>query len=370
MLQILLSGVLAWIVTPRFCRWCDHVVAARRVAGACRNSDSETPHVMHSRSQPDNSIELFEALAIAIRSGVHSHSALVSVASHQHFPPSFSHLVETHSEHPLPHILRLLHEAAENTHQRQIAALLAQSFRDNTFQPFALDLAAETLRSSRQLATQSLAASAQARTTMRLLTVMPVLVFIVGLFASSTLRDFVQRPAVIGLLLFGLFLNLMAYQWMTRLVRSVSHHHELTGLQELLTSAAISVRSGASLQQALQEWEPLNPVGHSVTLRLSEGASIAHALSPLTDSFGETGTMVRQLIVDSAHSGTPLADLFSRLLDDVHSESLRQTTIAIQQLSTKLTLPLVFCVLPSFLLLALMPIAIVSIGSLPSLSSV
>jgi tight adherence protein C len=75
--------------------------------------------------------------------------------------------------------------------------------------------------------------------------------------------------------------------------------------------------------------------------------------------------MLSRTISESAESGTPAITVAARLLADARSNSRRHVEFQLRQLPTKLTLPIVFCVLPAFLLVALMPFALAGLTSLP-----
>ena len=75
--------------------------------------------------------------------------------------------------------------------------------------------------------------------------------------------------------------------------------------------------------------------------------------------------MVR-LLCEAAASGVPLVDTASRVHNDIQHARAARSSMRVQQLTTKLSVPVVLCSLPSFVLVALMPLAVTGLTSMPS----
>lgn len=153
---------------------------------------------------------------------------------------------------------------------------------------------------------------------------------------------------------------------MRLMMQSIEESSRPSALEELLTSTTISVHAGDALTSAMQRWGGVNSLGQQVELRLHNGDSLSRALIPLEDECPHFGPVVRRLLVENHQAGSSLTDVLVRLKSDLETDSSRRTEILMHQLSTKLTVPVVLCILPAFLILALMPVAIASLGSLPS----
>jgi len=146
-------------------------------------------------------------------------------------------------------------------------------------------------------------------------------------------------------------------------ISRTSHHSEFQGFT---FAFCVALHAGHSLVSACTTWRYLSPIGDHIARQLEEGVSLHAALSPLADNFGQPGHMLSRTISESAESGTPAISVAARLLADARSDSRRHVEFQLRQLPTKLTLPIVFCVLPAFLLVALMPFALAGLTSLPS----
>jgi hypothetical protein len=77
-------------------------------------------------------------------------------------------------------------------------------------------------------------------------------------------------------------------------------------------------------------------------------------------------------IVEAERDGLPVLDTVMRLATDNRIERRRQIDTRIRQLPTRLSIHLVLCVLPSFLLLSVAPLVLASLSqlsvSLPSIT--
>jgi hypothetical protein len=105
---------------------------------------------------------------------------------------------------------------------------------------------------------------------------------------------------------------------------------------------------------------------------ISTGAPLEEALIPLTTAHQISGKNLGHTIVEAERDGLPIVDTVTRLATDHRIQQRRQIDTKIRQLPTRLSIPLVMCVLPSFLLLSVAPLIIASLGqlsvSLPSIT--
>jgi hypothetical protein len=197
---------------------------------------------------------------------------------------------------------------------------------------------------------------------------LPLLSAVASTIFSPTFRSTAGQPHVIAILLVGMILNVAGYVWMNRLTLKVRSTLQPTTLHQLVSATTVSLHAGESLITAIENWNGINSVGTDIAHRLLRGEPLAAALLPLEKDCGDPGRIVRRLIIDNHRTGTPVTELIVRLQEDVESDIYHQSNIGIQQMATKLTFPIVLCVLPAFLLLALLPIVISSLNSLPSTS--
>ena len=122
---------------------------------------------------------------------------------------------------------------------------------------------------------------------------------------------------------------------------------------------------------ACERWRSVSPLGSSVADLISAGAPLEEALLPLANLHPITGKNLGHTIVEAERDGLPILDTITRLATDHRNERRRQIDTRIRQLPTRLSIPLVLCVLPSFLLLSVAPLVLASLSHLPvSLPSV
>ena len=368
MLHAAMVAVASWWCIPRFFRLLDARLGRQRLY---RESVSTRTFASASNNTSPllGEAEIFDSLAMAVRSGVNARDALDALAADCTLPQEFTDVLSLQPSLPLQQTLIALQQIAINSQWSLVASLLLQSYRHGSLDPSALDIAAQTIRDNNRRKDRLLAATAQARITIRILTSLPLATLALGFLMSSVLRASLQHVAVVLLLLLGLLLNCGGFLWMKFIAGSVNATSRPNALQELLTSTAISINSGDSLAEAIERWHGVNSVGRRVVERVRNGEILAQALAQLEHDCGSMGQTVKRLLIDSHLSGGSVAEVVARLKNDVEAESSRRTEVLLQQISTKLALPLVVCILPAFLLLALMPIAMASIGSLPSPSA-
>lgn len=349
------------------CRFFDRRLVRRQFTDPRLPTQTVTPKVLRLSSQIDDA-EIFESLAMKIRSGHHAWVALDELAKDEALPDLLIHLLSENHSASLQSVLQNFYAQTAQTKTSQFARLLLQSYRHGTLEPSALDHAARAVRQQIQRTSQLRIATAQARLTIRVLTLLPVISVVMGIVLSSSFRSSLQNYGVIAIVVFGLVLNVVGYIWMHVINKSIETNSQPSLLHQLVTSATISLQSGESLISAIEKWGEVNFVGELVRQRFIRGESLSSALLALEMQCGEKGRTVRQLLLDNHQSGTPASDLIARLQEDANSDLSNRINVGIQQISTKLTFPVVLCVLPAFLLLTFIPVVVASFSSLSSTS--
>lgn len=91
-----------------------------------------------------------------------------------------------------------------------------------------------------------------------------------------------------------------------------------------------------------------------VASRIALGEISEQAWSKLsgTDGLG----LIAAAVARSARSGAPLADLLSRVAEDLRAEAAEEALREVRALSVRAVLPLGLCLLPSFVMLGIVPI--------------
>lgn len=102
-----------------------------------------------------------------------------------------------------------------------------------------------------------------------------------------------------------------------------------------------------------------------VAERVGHGARLAHALPDAVAPLGDAGRPLVVALLDTEHYGVPLAPSLERLSAEVALERRRRAEERARRVPVKLLFPLVFCTLPAFVLLTVVPLLA---GTLPALS--
>jgi tight adherence protein B len=272
----------------------------------------------------------------------------------------------------MPHIDKIF--ADLNPHHADDALvrdLLLSCIVDGVFIPAALDHCAAILRDMSGCHADVAVAAAQATLSARILTYLPVGAVALILFVSASFRASLFTMPVLVPLALGIILNRIGWKW---ILRSISHTllNRSTEVATLTDSLCVSLRSGRTMTQACEQWHGQTPAGTEVATFLRHGHSLENSLSPLSNSLGTHGTNLADIIRQAHQDGLPVVATVAQLSTDARHERRRAADILIRQLPTKLSIPLVLCVLPSFLLMAVAPIAISHLAQLtatPSLLS-
>ena len=356
--------VVSWWAIPRACRRFDQRLGKQRLRNL--STPIVLPSIQQTTADGRETAEIFELLAMKIRSGVNARHALEILASEDALPAVLANILKQQPALPLHHVLNTFQDSAHEAPDSLIAALLLQAYRHQSLDVSALDMAAQTIRDNNKRARRIATATAHSRLTLRILTVLPVVPLAAGVLLSSTVRQSLLHPSLFILLLIGGLLDVCGWVWMRNITGTVEKLAHPTELHQLLMSISISLASGDSLAIAFEQCAGINMLGYNISTALSNGSSLADALQSLDVGHGPLGQTTKRLLLDNQQSGTSLTDVVQRLHHDAEAESAHRVDMNLQQLSIKLALPTVFCVLPAFLLLALMPIAIASFGALPA----
>jgi tight adherence protein C len=141
---------------------------------------------------------------------------------------------------------------------------------------------------------------------------------------------------------------------------------ELPDLVELLV---VSVRAGCAPAAAVGVVIPhasasLRPILHEVEHRLRRGNGFADALAAFTDALGAPAAAFVDSLATADRYGLPIQPVLDRLADDIRAERRAAAERQARTLPVRLAFPLVTCILPSFVLLAIAPAVIGALSTL------
>ena len=373
-----IAVLLTWCMTPRFFRFLDVVEMQRRLHGSHLVSENvQSPSSLPTLQRKDKSqvvdfASLCDSLARATRSGAAPHDAvLASLQRHQfHHPCWLALLTDVTSLQSCESALATARESVDShSNDAQCLSLLESTMVHGNFVPSALDHASSVLRDQAACSAELAVAASHAQLSARLLSSLPFVLLVGAILVSSQFRSSLWSPIVLCPLFLGFVLNRIGWRWISTLIsRAIRYEPDVIG--QLTEHLCVSLRTGLSMTQSCERWRTVSPIGNSVADLISAGAPLEEALLPLATADPISGKNLGHTIVEAERDGLPILDTVMRLATDHRTQRRRQTDMRIQQLPTHLTIPLVLCVLPSFLLLSVAPLVLASLSqlSLPSVT--
>jgi len=376
----LMALTLTWFLASRTFHIADIYEARRHLNLGARpvvlQADTVAPLSGSRKGTPTvlDFANLCDSLARATRSGLAAHDAiLINVQQHQFPHPCWKglkdDLVAMHSCDTALAAAR--QSATPHSHDAQCLSLIESAFVVGNFVPNALDHAATVLRDRAACQAELAVAASQAQLSARLLSGLPFLLLGGALLLIPQFRSGISSPIVLVFLCIGVTLNRIGWRWISTLI-SRAVRGESDDIGELTEHLCVSLRAGIPMIHACERWRGVSITGSSVADLIEVGTPLEEALLPLTAAHQITGKNLGRTIVEAERDGQPIMETVTRLAADHRAEQRRQIDTRIRQLPTRLSLPLVFCVLPSFLLLSVAPLVFASFGqlsiSLPSVT--
>ena len=376
-LTLIFAGALGVVITPWCCRQCDRILIRRRMLHQTPAAPPQTEHSVKMQRPPSvehrnitwSYVDCIEALARSARQNQTSIEAVLQLPDHI---PSV--LLETkHSLQKFHTVPQALDESAMYAYKdedRTLLWLLHASTVHGYFIPQALDRGASVMREIAVLRDELHVATSQSRLSARILTFLPISVAVLIATFSTNARSTMFTTGGLIAIVIGLGLSWLGWQWLHRLIEKV-HEDPLdhAALIAIIDVFAVSVRAGLTLAQAFDRMSALAPVSiklhcEAVTRSLHHGVALHEAVSPLREGLGGRGSVFIDMILSADRDGLPLVALVDRLSDEARRQRQRDTDVRIRQVPTRLTFPLVFCILPSFIVLTMFPIVSSSVSSL------
>jgi tight adherence protein C len=152
--------------------------------------------------------------------------------------------------------------------------------------------------------------------------------------------------------------------------RKVRATHEIAAsFPNALDLLVLSIRAGYLPAQAIGEITPYLPTAvrpsfSAVDQALQRGDGFADALDQLPALLGPIAQPLVDSLAAADRYGLPLAPVLERLSFEARQQRRRDTDAAARELPVRLALPLVLCTLPSFVLLAIVPLLLGALSSL------
>ena len=131
----------------------------------------------------------------------------------------------------------------------------------------------------------------------------------------------------------------------------------------------LAVRAGYLPAAAICEAAPylapaIRPAFVAVAARTSAGERFADALAALPTALGPIASPLADSFAAADRYGQPIAPVLERLATEARQHRRRQADTLARQLPVRMSLPLVLCTLPAFVLLAVVPLLLAALSSL------
>ena len=142
-----------------------------------------------------------------------------------------------------------------------------------------------------------------------------------------------------------------------------------TQLNHATDMLSVLLLSGMTTPQALHQLhhyldEPCRTVFHDCSQLLSHGSQFHDVVRQLSSTFGSPAFALCEALLASERDGIAVGPLLERLSAVTRQHRRQELDAAARQLPVRMAIPLVVCVLPSFVLLGVVPLFVGSLGGL------
>ncbi|MDA2956121.1 MAG: type II secretion system F family protein [Actinomycetota bacterium] len=302
-----------------------------------------------------------DAIGRELRLGSSLHAAVIAVVERQHIT-EWQWLSDASREgHMLGAVIRLNDslndaspDAALNLALRAIA--VASEGGDAVH---AVEAAARTLRVTATITAESRTAVAHTKASINVLTWVPLVLATWLIARDERARTFFVSTAGFACLLIGVALHWVGRRWVQRL--TVSAARVDSDVPDFVDVVSVYLRSGqppalAFLQASDTAPGTIGVAARAVAERVHNGERFMDVLTSLRSAFGLHAQPMIDALIDTERDGLAPRELFDRLATDAHAQRRRDADMRIRALPVRLTLPLVGCILPAYVLLAVVPL--------------
>ncbi|MGA1148848.1 MAG: type II secretion system F family protein [Ilumatobacteraceae bacterium] len=223
----------------------------------------------------------------------------------------------------------------------------------------AVETAARTMRSTAAIEADSRSAVAHTRTSIAVLTWVPVFLASWLLVRHPAARTFFVSPVGLACLCGGIGLQWGGRRWvgsMARHAQNVDSH-----VADFVDVVNVHLRAGSPPARAFLAaidgaTGDVAEASRNVARLVREGMRFCDALMEQRRAFGPRAQALVDGLIDTERDGLPPGRLFERLAADAHTQRRREAEARIRSLPVRLTLPLVGCILPAYVMLAVIPL--------------
>ena len=223
----------------------------------------------------------------------------------------------------------------------------------------AVEAAARTLRVTAAITAESRTAVAHTKASINVLTWVPLVLATWLIARDERARAFFVSTAGIGCLLIGISLHWVGRRWVQRLAVSASRVD--SDVPDFVDVISVYLRSGQPPALAFLHASDTAPgtvgvAAREVAERVHNGERFVDVLTSSRSAFRLHAQPMIDALIDTERDGLAPRELFDRLATDAHAQRRRDADMRIRALPVRLTLPLVGCILPAYVLLAVVPL--------------
>ena len=150
------------------------------------------------------------------------------------------------------------------------------------------------------------------------------------------------------------------------------HRIERAALEALVETTDLllaTLRAGYSIPQAVLMLADIAPIGErrafaALRTGIESGEDFTDALSRARESLPDSFRPLLGLVISAVHLGIPTESLVFQLQTEARHCHRRHGETLARELPIRLTLPLVLCTLPSFVLLIIVPLIVGTVSQL------
>lgn len=230
----------------------------------------------------------------------------------------------------------------------------------------AVESGARSLRGSAAIAADARSAVSYTNSSVNVLTLIPLLVICWLIIRDVNVRQFLTTTPGAVCLVAGISLNGLG-RWLVRRI-STSARQSNSELADFIDLITVHLRSAnpPALAFANASSDAVGEIGQAarrVVASMDSGMRFVEALAEHRSTFSTSAYVLIDALIDTERDGLPPRELFSRLSADAHTERRRESDRRIRALPVRLSLPLVGCILPAYVLLAVIPLLAAQISS-------
>lgn len=315
---------------------------------------------------------VLDAVVAALRSGGTVRDGLTAAAAHGPLADDISRVLDHGDDTTLRDALDGLARSHPVRPLRFAVSAMLLALETGAAQAPALEAAADRVRHRVAAAREVRALSAPARVSGAVITGTPlVFAALVALIDSRVMTAALGSTVGRVCMVLGVAFQVVGARWMRALVasplaRAPSVDDELADFADLL---ALALAAGLTVGAALAAVAPRldGSVGRAVRValaRVAGGRRLHDELAALPSTLGPAAQPLVDAMLAAQHDGAPAAATIERLAVDLHHAGRQRVAERVQRLPVLLLFPLVGCVLPAFVLLAVVPIALGSVLAL------